>query len=56
MNEEKFSQMLREATEEQEKKEAYKVLEMLWEYDRLPKWKRAIYNIKRKIKFMKRRL
>ncbi len=50
VNEEKFSQMLREVTEEQEKREAQKVREKLREYDKLPQWKKIIYRIKRKIR------
>lgn len=48
-NAEKFGQMLREGMAEREKENAYKVLEMLWEYDRLPKWKKIIHRIKRRL-------
>ncbi len=49
-NAEKFGQILREGMAEQDRKDAHKVLEMLWEYDRLPKWKRIIHRIKRRLK------
>lgn len=49
-NAEKFGQILREGMAEQNRKDAYKVLEMLWEYDRLPKWKKIIHRIKRRLK------
>lgn len=49
-NTEKFGQILREGMAEQDRKDAHKVLEMLWEYDRLPKWKKIIYRIKRRLK------